>query len=133
MSRTEGPTGPLSEAALDDLFAQARGTDVPLPKGLAERMVSDALAELPSSTAPVPPRVAASPREGLVRQLFGAIGGWPALAGLATATVAGIWIGTTTPGASLAETALGSEAAGIGSDLYLVDAVSAFDELAQDG
>ena len=43
--------------------------------------------------------VAPAPRRGFLRNLLDAIGGWPAVAGLATATVAGIWIGYNPPAA----------------------------------
>ena len=46
-------------------------------------------------------------RQGWLGAALKGIGGWPALAGLATATVAGIWIGFAQPGS------LGSVADGV--------------------
>lgn len=40
---------------------------------------------------------AAAPRRGMLAGVLQALGGWPAMAGLATATVAGLWIGVSAP------------------------------------
>lgn len=40
---------------------------------------------------------AEAPRTGLLEQLYRLLGGWPAMAGLTTAVVAGVWIGTALP------------------------------------
>lgn len=81
--------------ALDALFAAARSA-APVPSAaLMARLQHVALAEQPRAgvrqTAP------SRARGGLLAQLFDNIGGWPALAGLATAGVAGLWIGLNPP------------------------------------
>jgi hypothetical protein len=76
---------------LDDLFAQARGTS-PVPSdALMARVIADADA--------IQPRAVAAPvaRPGLMMRMLDAIGGWPAVSGLAMATVAGIWVGVAPP------------------------------------
>ena len=79
------------ERELEDFFQAARDT-APVPSAaLLARVLADAAAQQP---APV-----AAPRRGIWRRLSGAVGGWPALAGLATATLAGVWIGYAAPGA----------------------------------
>ncbi len=83
-------TDELPDDALEALFAVAR-TEVPLPSGaLMDRLRDTALAEQPR---PVVRRA----RRGPVSALIEAIGGWPALAGLATAGVMGLWIGANPP------------------------------------
>ena len=73
-------------------------------------------------------------RPGRLAQFFALLGGWPAVAGLATATVAGLWIGTTSPDMLYAQTGLFESASSSeASDLYLVDAFSAFDALPAGG
>lgn len=108
---------------LDALFAEARATrgrDAdPAPDFMA-RVLEDAL-----SLQPAPAPVASpAPRASRLRQFLNAIGGWPAVAGLATAGVAGLWIGVNPPDAmaTTAENLLGTD-----SDLYLVDLMPGYD------
>ena len=78
---------------LDDLFATARQA-APAPSAdLMARVLADAAAVQPqpaTTTAAVP---------GLWSRMLDAIGGWPAVSGLAAATVAGIWVGVAPPSA----------------------------------
>lgn len=77
---------------LDGLLAEARGgTPEPSPDLLA-RVLSDGLA-----LQPQPRARRATARPGLWAMLAGAVGGVTGLAGLATATVAGLWIGFAQP------------------------------------
>ncbi|KQI72409.1 hypothetical protein AN191_08180 [Loktanella sp. 5RATIMAR09] len=76
---------------LDDLLAQARGAS-PLPSdALMARVIADADAAQPRASAmPVA-------RPGVIARMLDTIGGWPAVSGLAMATVAGIWVGVAPP------------------------------------
>lgn len=59
-----------------------------------------------------------APRRGWLTVVTQALGGWPAMAGLATATVAGVWIGVSAPSglAGIAQDVI------VGSnDAYLID------------
>lgn len=106
---------------LDDLFSQARSRDA-LPKpDFMERVLQDALE---AQAVHVQAAVTPPARTSWVRQLLSEIGGWPAVAGLATAGVAGLWIGINPPNlmATTAENFLGNN-----SDLYLVDLMPTFD------
>lgn len=76
---------------LDDLFAQARRQDVSPSDDLIARVLADAVAVQPSPVAQV------GTEAGLWTRIMDAIGGWPALSGLAAATVAGVWIGAAPP------------------------------------
>lgn len=114
-----------AEFDLDALFAEARSLgDAPGPDLMA-RVLADALAAqpAPAQAAPIP-----APRPSRLRQFLNAVGGWPAVAGLATAGVAGLWIGVNPPAgmattvASTAESVLGSE-----TDLYLVDLMPGYE------
>ena len=81
----------MRDTDLDDLFAKARHA-VPLPSGdLMARILRDAEAAMPP---PAPILSARVPRRSWVLALFG---GGGVLAGLATATVAGVWIGMQQP------------------------------------
>jgi hypothetical protein len=93
MSRTEHPI--LDDATLEALFEAARA-EAPVPsEALLARIMADADAEagLRDRPAPVPARR----NRGLIAVVIGALGGWPAVAGMATATVAGIWVGFAAP------------------------------------
>ncbi|MEO1639584.1 MAG: hypothetical protein AAFU41_10110 [Pseudomonadota bacterium] len=90
---------------LDDLFATARKGTAQPGHDLIARVLADADA-LQSAPAPQPAQ-----KPGLWTQLMEAIGGWPAVSGLATATIAGVWIGVAPPAAveDLTATLIGDE------------------------
>jgi len=121
---------------LDVFFEAARSEAPPLPGGLAARMLGDAY-EVQAGRAAMPP--AGRRRRGAVPALLAAIGGWPAMGGLAAATAAGVWIGISPP-AAVTE-AVADQVAWLGgdyaADTWMVDTMSNFDELAfeiaQDG
>lgn len=92
---------PLTETELDTLFAAARD-QAPLPSAdLVARVFADAEAESAAalSTAPggVPKRAPAGATAGWGATLLAALGGWPAIGGLATAAIAGVVIGVASP------------------------------------
>jgi len=75
--------------ALDDFFAAARN-DLPEPSGaFLARVLHDAEAVQAGFAAPAAP----TPRMGLLARFADLVGGWPALGGMVTATLAGAWIG----------------------------------------
>ncbi|MEQ8902651.1 MAG: hypothetical protein RID11_16895 [Roseovarius sp.] len=75
---------------LGGFFEAARGhAPTPSPDLLA-RVLADAEATQQPARLP-------STSEGLVVRLYRLLGGWPAMAGLATAALTGIWIGTALP------------------------------------
>ena len=111
---------------LDAFFDAARRTTPRLSDEALARMTSQALsvqADVTRSMAVARPER----RPGILSQLLAVLGGWPAMAGLATAGVAGLWIGAVPPAGlvNLAASvgALGSAAE---DDLYLVDALPGF-------
>jgi hypothetical protein len=81
------------EAALDALFGAARAARPDPSAALLARIAADAEAV----AAELARQAAARPARGGFFGWLPAIGGWPALAGLATATVAGVWIGYVQP------------------------------------
>ncbi len=95
-----------NEDNLDDIFAQARAVQVTPDDDLVARVLADAAAVQAGFTP-----VAVNPSSGFWAGLMEAIGGWPALGGLATATVAGLWIGVAPPAsvADLTASYLGDE------------------------
>lgn len=100
-----------------DAFFAAASDEPPMPSGdLMARIEAQALAEMPRAGL----RVA---EPGIWTQLLQALGGWPAMAGLAAACVAGVWIGAVSP-EGLSSVLSTTEAAldGIG-----LDPVSGFD------
>ncbi|AXQ94218.1 dihydroorotate dehydrogenase [Cereibacter azotoformans] len=82
----------MRDSDLDDLFAEAR-RESPAPSAdLMMRILADAAAEMPVQPAPVRsvPRRTAGAR-------FALFGGGGLFAGLATATLVGVWIGIAQP------------------------------------
>ena len=127
------PDDPGTEA-LDSLFAVARAASPEPPPALVARIEADALAHLPPPGGHVP--AAVRPRGGAIRRLIDALGGWPAMAGLATATVTGFWVGIDPTGASTLPDLLAgvlSTGGATTEDAYMVDTVSAFDLMALEG
>ncbi len=82
---------------LEPLFEAARAK-APQPSAeLMARILVDAQAHLPAP-APVAAVQSVPPvRRGWLAGLLAAIGGWPSVAGMATATVAGLWLGFAQP------------------------------------
>ena len=80
------------EAALEPFFAAARA-DAPAPSPeLMARVLEAAGAEQARIATPAP-----VPRAGLWARIRQGLGGWPAVAGLAAAGLAGVWIGLALP------------------------------------
>ena len=84
--------------ALDALFAEARDV-MPRPgDDLMARILADAATAMRPVAAPVAAPVwAPGPTRSGWRSTLAAIGGWPALGGMALATMAGVWIGVAPP------------------------------------
>ena len=76
---------------LDDFFEAGRADRAAPDPALMARILADAEAVAAARAAPGPRR------EGRLSAVLRGIGGWPALAGLATATAAGVWIGIAMP------------------------------------
>lgn len=74
------------DAFLDDMFAAARDIDTSVPEILHDRVLADA-ALVPR--APV--------QDTMWQSLVAAIGGWPALGGVMTAGLVGVWVGFMPP------------------------------------
>lgn len=74
---------------LEALFSQARSAPEEPDAALMARVLEDALAVQAARPVPAAERVVARRGWGL----WAALGGWPAMGGLATAVVAGLWIG----------------------------------------
>ena len=77
-----------------ELFFEAARQDAPEPSdALLAAILADAQAQQPRATSLSPE----CPKENWFRGLLSIVGGWPAAASLATATVAGVWLGFTQP------------------------------------
>ena len=90
--------GKLTESeALDDLFALARLADLKPSDGLLARVMTDAVQvnQTRVDLANKPPGSVKS--RGALAGLIAALGGWPALGGLAMATATGLYIGVAPP------------------------------------
>lgn len=74
---------------LDDIFAQARAQTPQPSDALMARVLAGAAPDVASARA--------RSRPGLWARLSDTLGGWPAISGLAAATVAGVWIGIAPP------------------------------------
>ncbi len=83
----------LTDSELDALFDAGRDA-APVPsEALMVRIMADAEAEITRREGPRAP----ARRRGPFAGFLAGLGGWPALAGLATATVAGVWLGFSAP------------------------------------
>lgn len=88
---------PLTDTELEALFSAAASDAAEPSEALMRRVLADADGVADSWTAPAP--VQAQPaRPGLMARILSGVGGWPGLAGLATAGVAGLAIGIASPG-----------------------------------
>ncbi len=88
------------DAELDAFFEAARADRAVPSEALMAAILTDAMAQLPqpqkTSQNTMKPQASVAPRSFL-KDLIAQIGGWPALAGMATATVAGVWLGMAQP------------------------------------
>lgn len=114
---------------LEMYFEAGRAADTLPTADLLGRIMADAQAQMLSAQT-VQTDVTPVARQSLLANLLTAIGGWPTLAGMATAAVVGVWIGFSQPaGVDLvAEQIWGSEDAG-----YLVDLIPAFSDGFEEG
>lgn len=110
----------MTEDDLDSLFAAARDDRPAPPAALTARVLADAadwagpVAVVPAAPTPAAPTPAAPHRPSPLAALVRLFGGSGALAGMATATVAGFWIGFAQPmEAGLVSAMLGAESAEI--------------------
>jgi hypothetical protein len=92
-------TGPQADglddrADLDNLFAAARGARPALPAHLSAAILADAAAQQPGCQPGEADRIR---RPARWRQLLNALGGWPAVGGLAMASATGLWLGLAPP------------------------------------
>lgn len=106
---------------LDAFFSAARENRPALSDEALARMTAQALATQVDISAGLRPGPR-TPRRGWIAAALATIGGWPAMAGLATAGVAGLWIGAVPP-AGLVNLAvdLGAVTETAEDDTYLVD------------
>lgn len=82
---------------LETLFETARADDIQPSETLMSAIVADAAKHQPRDEPLAAPSAPARPKAGFWRDLAAAIGGWPSMAGLVSATVAGVWIGFAAP------------------------------------
>ncbi|MCZ0811775.1 MAG: hypothetical protein ACQEVT_00785 [Pseudomonadota bacterium] len=81
-------------AALRGYFEAGRSHGAQPSGALLARVLADATqAQAAQAAMAMSPGAEPARQAGLWQQVLRGLGGWPALAGLATATVAGIWIG----------------------------------------
>ncbi|MGY6536434.1 MAG: hypothetical protein ACXIVG_13915 [Pararhodobacter sp.] len=93
---------PLADPWLDDALAAAAAEPAPpLPDALTQRMMAQALAEMPVAPGIAPARDTGASGRWLARmgdRLGDWLAGMPGIAGAATAGLAGLWIGLAAPG-----------------------------------
>lgn len=84
---------------LEAFFEAERNAAPEAEADLLARVLADAYAEQDAIAPTAPARPAFRQNGGWMRGLYDALGGWPAMAGLATAAVVGVWIGFNPPSA----------------------------------
>jgi predicted lipid-binding transport protein (Tim44 family) len=100
----------MTDDDLEGLFSAARGAQAQPSPDLLARVLADAQS-VQTTPAPAPAR-AKAPRGGLWSALVAVFGGSGALAGMATAMVAGLYLGFAQPmGDGLLATVLGGDTA----------------------
>lgn len=120
----------MRDSDIDDLFARAREA-VPVPDtALMKRIEAQGLA-VQSGFAAVP--AAAVPKRGSLSRWLAALGGGPVVAGLATAALAGVWIGLAQPAPVAAVTSGVSAALGQDETSDFVELIPGFDSFASEG
>lgn len=118
----------LNDADMDELFALA-ADDTPAPSvALTAKIIADAeriADQREAESVRLPVRVPRRKFSDLLR----ALGGWPALSGLATATVVGVWIGFAPPEfvSDIADSYLMTES-GFGVEDFMPSYEGLFDE-----
>jgi len=121
MSKTEHPM--MDDAELEAFFTAARAETVDPSAALMARIVADAEAQAEAREALRQMPAPRAPRRGLIAAVIGGLGGWPAVAGMVTATVAGVWFGFAAPDQvnTLAGGLLWSDTAGSATSYDLED------------
>lgn len=113
------------DEGLDALFGLARDSAEPPSDALMAAVLADADAVRADRFAPA---ATDAPKQTVWARLLAAIGGWPSVAGLAAATLTGVWIGVSPPEAiDTLTTSL------IGGDLSDSDVLYGFDILLAEG
>lgn len=135
MSKTDKTM--LDDAALEAFFVAGRAHAPEPGAELMARIMADADAEVDART-PVRVPVAPRKRKSLWASFVSGIGGWPAVASMATAAVTGIWLGFASPDQVNALTGgLLSSDGGSGEISYeledLLPGYSGFENLAEGG
>lgn len=117
----------LAQSADRDDALMARILDAGLAEQAAIAAARHPKAARPAAVAPTAPRGSGS--------WFGSLGGWGAVTGLATATVAGIWLGFSPPTglAGLADGVLGTSLSGTGDTIDQVDLLPTFESYLTEG
>lgn len=112
----------FEDTDLERFFRVARTAAPEPPAAFLTRLAAQAEAvQAETVQARAVPAGAARPRLGLVSALAAAFGGWAALGGMATATVAGLWIGLAGAPTLVQAVGLGSTVSAE-ADSYLPDA-----------
>lgn len=109
------------DALLDEERRVRTGADPEVSVDLMARVLADAERVQAGFATQAPPR-AAPPRAGLWAQIGAVLGGWPAVTGLAAASVCGLWLGISPP-QGLSDTA----AVYYSDDSTLLDPISGFE------
>ncbi len=125
---TENDKLATGDDGLEAYFEAARA-DTPVPSTeLLGRIMADAATQ--SAARDDSLRQVTVLRQGIFSSLIEAIGGWPTLAGMATAGVVGVWIGFSQPAGldTVAEQLIGAD-----NTSYLVDLVPAFGSEFEEG
>ena len=87
----------LDDQALEAFFDAARLDTAAPSDALVSAILADAALYQPQPEILAGNIADPRPSRGLFADLMATVGGWPALAGMATATVAGVWIGFAAP------------------------------------
>lgn len=114
---------------LERLFARARQGAGRMPQGLSQRILADA-DQIQAGFSGVGTGQMPARGRGPWAQVLTALGGWPAMGGLAAACAAGVWIGLAPPSFLPDPAGL---VTGAGGDIDLIDVNELFAALPEEG
>lgn len=87
---------PLNDQELDQFFAAMQADDPAPSDSLLSAILQDA-ERLQPQIPVLPVQPDCTPRRSFLHEVMAVIGGWPAMAGMTTAAIAGVWLGVATP------------------------------------
>lgn len=113
---------PLNDQELEQFFA-AMQADARAPSDRLLSAIMDDAARLQPQPALLPVQPTGAPQRSFLHEVMATLGGWPAMAGMTTAAIAGVWLGVVAPAGleTLSGGLILSQNAGLVDDSFTLD------------